>query len=47
MMYFFVQYAPPKIDGREWRDEDKFGFAKSVIDQITNYILILGSYFAL
>ena len=37
MMSVFVQYAPPKIDGREWRDEDKDGFAKSVIDQIANY----------
>ena len=23
MMSVFVQYAPPKIDGREWTDEDK------------------------
>ena len=37
MMSVFVQYAPPKIDGREWRAEDKAGFEKSVIDQIANY----------
>jgi len=37
MMSVFVQYAPPKIDGREWTDEDKAGFEKSVIDQIANY----------
>jgi phytoene dehydrogenase-like protein len=37
MMSVFVQYAPPKIDGREWREEDRDGFAKSVIDQIANY----------
>ncbi len=37
MMVAFVQYAPPKIAGREWTDEDRDGFAKSVIDQISNY----------
>ena len=37
MMSVFVQYAPPKINGREWTDEDKDGFQKSVIDQISNY----------
>ena len=37
MMSVFVQYAPPKIDGRDWTDEDKAGFEKSVIDQIANY----------
>jgi len=37
MMSVFVQYAPPKIDGREWTDEDKDGFEKSVLDQISNY----------
>jgi phytoene dehydrogenase-like protein len=37
MMTVFVQYAPPKINGREWTDEDKAGFEKSVIDQIARY----------
>lgn len=37
MMSVFVQYAPPKIHGREWTDEDKAGFEKSVLDQIANY----------
>ena len=37
MMSVFVQYAPPKINGGEWTDEDKDGFQKSVIDQISNY----------
>jgi len=37
MMSVFVQYAPPKINGRDWTDEDKAGFEKSVIDQIANY----------
>ena len=34
MMTVFVQYAPPKVHGREWRPEDKAGFEKSVLDQI-------------
>ncbi len=37
MMSVFVQYAPPKIAGREWTDEDKAGFEKTVIDQIATY----------
>lgn len=37
MMSVFVQYAPPKIEGRDWTDEDKDGFEKSVLDQISNY----------
>ena len=37
MMTVFVQYAPPKINGREWTDEDKAGFEKSVLDQIGRY----------
>jgi phytoene dehydrogenase-like protein len=37
MMSVFVQYAPPKVEGREWTDEDKAGFEKSVIDQISKY----------
>jgi Phytoene dehydrogenase and related proteins len=37
MMSVIVQYAPPKIDGREWTDADKDGFEKSVLDQIGSY----------
>jgi phytoene dehydrogenase-like protein len=37
MMSVFVQYAPPKINGREWTDADKDGFEKSVLDQIGSY----------
>ncbi|MDB2378788.1 NAD(P)/FAD-dependent oxidoreductase, partial [Luminiphilus sp.] len=37
MMSVFVQYAPPKVEGREWTDDDKAGFEKSVIDQISKY----------
>ncbi|MEM1154809.1 MAG: NAD(P)/FAD-dependent oxidoreductase, partial [Pseudomonadota bacterium] len=37
MMTVFVQYAPPKIHGNDWTDEDKAGFEKSVIDQIARY----------
>lgn len=37
MMSVFVQYAPPKIDGRDWTAEDKAGFEKTVIDQISTY----------
>jgi len=36
-MSVFVQYVPPKINGREWTDEDRDAFAKTVIDQIANY----------
>ncbi|MCZ6828265.1 MAG: NAD(P)/FAD-dependent oxidoreductase [Gammaproteobacteria bacterium] len=37
MMTVFVQYAPPLINGREWTDEDRDAFGKTVIDQIGNY----------
>lgn len=37
MMTVFVQYAPPKIEGRDWTDADKAGFEKSVLDQISRY----------
>ncbi len=37
MMSVFVQYAPPRIHGRDWTAEDKAGFEKSVIDQIARY----------
>ncbi|MHA6685916.1 phytoene desaturase family protein [Mesorhizobium sp. A556] len=36
-MSCFVQYAPPKIAGREWTDADRDGFAESVISQIADY----------
>jgi phytoene dehydrogenase-like protein len=36
-MSVFVQYVPPKINGRDWTDEDRDAFAKTVIDQISNY----------
>ncbi|MGK0500625.1 MAG: phytoene dehydrogenase-like protein [Oceanicoccus sp.] len=37
MMTVFVQYAPPKINGQDWTDEDRDNFGKTVIDQIANY----------
>ena len=37
MMTVFVQYAPPQINGRDWTDEDRDAFGKTVIDQIGNY----------
>jgi phytoene dehydrogenase-like protein len=37
MMSVFVQYAPPKINGREWTSEDRDAFGKTVIDQIAKY----------
>jgi phytoene dehydrogenase-like protein len=33
----FVQYAPPKVEGREWTDADRDGFAESVVSQIAEY----------
>jgi phytoene dehydrogenase-like protein len=36
-MSCFVQYAPPKIHGRDWTDADRDGFAESVIAQIAEY----------
>lgn len=37
MMSVFVQYVPPRIDGREWSDADREAFGKTVIDQISEY----------
>lgn len=37
MMTVFVQYAPPRINGGEWTDEDRDAFGKTVIDQISQY----------
>lgn len=36
-MSCFVQYAPPKVHGRDWTDTDRDGFAESVISQIAAY----------
>ena len=36
-MSVFVQYVPPKVNGRDWTDEDRDAFGKTVIDQISNY----------
>jgi phytoene dehydrogenase-like protein len=36
-MSCFIQYCPRQIDGRDWTQEDKDGFQKSVFDQISNY----------
>ncbi|MBX3575517.1 MAG: NAD(P)/FAD-dependent oxidoreductase [Mesorhizobium sp.] len=36
-MSCFVQYAPPKIDGRDWTDADRDAFAETVISQIADY----------
>jgi phytoene dehydrogenase-like protein len=36
-MSCFVQYAPPLVEGREWTDADRDGFAESVISQIADY----------
>ncbi|WP_274627026.1 phytoene desaturase family protein [Arvimicrobium flavum] len=36
-MSCFVQYAPPKVEGREWTAADRDGFAESVIAQIADY----------
>ncbi|HQU68764.1 MAG TPA: NAD(P)/FAD-dependent oxidoreductase [Albidovulum sp.] len=36
-MSCFVQYAPPKIEGRDWTDADRDAFAKTCIDQIEGY----------
>ena len=37
MMSVFVQYAPPKVNAGDWTAEDKAGFEKTVLDQISNY----------
>ncbi|MGZ9811412.1 phytoene desaturase family protein [Pseudoroseicyclus sp. H15] len=36
-MSCFVQYAPPKIEGRDWTDADRDAFGQTVIDQIARY----------
>jgi phytoene dehydrogenase-like protein len=36
-MSCFVQYCPPKVEGRGWTDADRDSFAESVISQIAEY----------
>lgn len=36
-MSCFVQYAPPKIEGRDWTDTDRDAFGAACIDQIEKY----------
>jgi phytoene dehydrogenase-like protein len=36
-MSCFVQYCPPKVEGREWTDAERDAFGQTVIDQIGNY----------
>lgn len=36
-MSCFVQYAPPKIEGRDWTDKDRDAFGKACIEQIETY----------
>ena len=37
MMSVFVQYCPPKVNGRDWTDEQRDQFGQTVIDQIAEY----------
>jgi phytoene dehydrogenase-like protein len=37
MMSVFVQYVPPKVQGREWTDADRDAFRETVFDQIARY----------
>jgi phytoene dehydrogenase-like protein len=36
-MSCFVQYCPPKVEGRDWTDADRDAFAKTVVSQIADY----------
>jgi phytoene dehydrogenase-like protein len=36
-MSVFVQYVPPKIEGRDWTDADRAAFRETVFDQISRY----------
>jgi phytoene dehydrogenase-like protein len=36
-MSCFVQYAPPKIEGRDWTDADRDAFAAACVDQIERH----------
>jgi phytoene dehydrogenase-like protein len=36
-MSCFVQYCPPKVEGREWTDAERDEFGQTVINQIADY----------
>ncbi|HEV7254926.1 MAG TPA: NAD(P)/FAD-dependent oxidoreductase [Mesorhizobium sp.] len=36
-MSVFVQYCPPKLEGRDWTDADRDAFAETVVSQIADY----------
>lgn len=36
-MSVFVQYAPPKLKGKDWTDADRDAFGQTVIDKIARY----------
>ncbi len=36
-MSVFVQYCPHKIEGRDWKEEERQAWADTVIEQIANY----------
>ncbi len=36
-MSCFVQYCPPKVQGRDWTDADRDAFAETVIAQVADY----------
>ncbi|HEX5765888.1 MAG TPA: NAD(P)/FAD-dependent oxidoreductase [Woeseiaceae bacterium] len=36
-MSCFIQYCPYKVEGRDWTQEEREAFARTVIDQIGNY----------
>ncbi len=36
-MTCFVQYCPPRIEGRDWTDADRDAFGRTVIGQIADY----------
>lgn len=36
-MSCFVQYCPPKVEGRDWTDADRDAFGETVISQIAEY----------
>lgn len=36
-MSCFVQYCPPKVEGRDWTDADRDAFGETVISQIADY----------
>ena len=37
VMSVFVQYAPVKVQGRDWTDADRDAFGRTVIEQIARY----------